>query len=100
MKKTAKIVDEFGDIEVTFDDDAIDDMEVIDMIGDLSRMNDEGNENQAKALFVVSPLLERLFGHAQKKRIYDHFRDERKKVRIKPIFDFIMKFLAELSKKN
>lgn len=101
MQKSAKIQDEYGEIEVIFDDETMSDLETIDMLASIKSASGSADEkDRTNAVLMWPAFIEKIFGQAQKKRIYDHFRDENGRVPIGLVSEFVMRILQELAKKN
>lgn len=98
--KEIKLNDEKGELSVIIDEAVLTDMETIDMLADLMNASKAEGAEQTEILLLFPSFINKIFGKDQKKKVYDHFRDEDGHVPIDKISKFVFDVMAEFSKKN
>lgn len=74
------------------DTDAMNDMEVVDLMVDM--MNEDGKLDELHAMVAVKTLLDKILGKDQKKALYKHLADENGRVPIDKVNTEFVEIMA------
>ena len=80
-------------------DEKFNNMEVIDLLRDIQK-GEDGEIGEAEMLFAVSGLAELLLGRKDKRRLYNHLRNDSGQVPIEAVMTEIMNIFKESKQGN
>lgn len=80
-------------------DEKFNNMEVIDLLRDIQK-GEDGEIGEAEMLFAVSGLAELLLGRKDKRRLYNHLRNDSGQVPIEAVMTEVMNIFKESKQGN